>query len=213
MRAEVADADERDVGLRRQRVDDPVQPVIAPLRALGIAVGEQRRRQQEMLAAGLLGDVLRDVVAVRRAVGGDRADHRHEPVLRPVDLRDLRDGRLQRAAAADGDHHRPRLVQIPLHHLRACDRELAVDRLGRIRIDGHDFAHREPVAFRQLRAEVQAVGELMIDAYADQVLLDRERDQPLRDRARHLQLLGDFVLRVAGDVVEPRGARGEIEFF
>lgn len=187
--------------------------MIAPLRALGVAVGEQRRGQQEVLAARFLGDVLRDVVAVRRAVGRDRADHRHEPVLRPLDLRDLRDRRLQRAAAADRDHHRPRFVQVALHHLRAGDRELAVDRFGRVGIDRHDFAHREPVAFRQLRAEIETVGELVIDAHADQVLLDRERDEALRDRARHLQLFGDFILRVARDVVEPRGACGEIEFF
>lgn len=213
MRPDVADPDERDVGLARQRLDDPVQPVIAPLRALGVTVGEQRRGQQEMLAAGFLGDVLRDVVAVRRTVGRDRADHRHEPVLRAVDLRDLRDRGLQRAAAADRDHHRPRFVQVALHYLRAGDRELAVDRVGRIGIDGHDFAHREAVAFRQLRAEIEAVGEPVIDAHADQVLLDRERDEALRDRARDLQLLGDFVLRVARDVVEPRGTGGEIEFF
>ena len=50
----------------------------------------------------------------------------------------------------------------------------------------------------------------MIDAHADQILFDREGDQPLRDRARDLQLLGDFVLGVAGNVVEPRGAGSKV---
>jgi hypothetical protein len=39
LRPDIADPDERDIGLRGQRFDDPVQPVIAPLRALGLAVG------------------------------------------------------------------------------------------------------------------------------------------------------------------------------
>jgi hypothetical protein len=152
----------------------------------------------------------RDVVTVRRAVLRDRADHRHQPMLRAVELRGLIDGGLQRAAAADRDDHRLVRVQIALHHLRAGHRELAVDFVGAVAVDRHHFAHREPVALRQLIGERQAVGQPMIDPHADQVLLDRERDEALRDRPRDLQLLGDFILRVASDVVEPRGAGSKV---
>ncbi|CAM2152108.1 hypothetical protein PT2222_270118 [Paraburkholderia tropica] len=211
--ADIADADEGHIGLARQPLDDAIEPVIAPLRALGLVVGDQRRGQQEVLAAGLLGDVQRHVVAVRRAVLRDRADHRNEPVLRTVELRDLIDGGLERAPAAHGHDHRPLLGEIALHHLRACHGELAVDRVLGVAVDGHDFAHREAVALREPVGEREAVGQPMIDAHADQVLLDRIGDEPLRDRARDLELFGDLVLGVAGHVVEPRGAGGEIEFF
>src|SRR5690349_5877416 len=53
----------------------------------------------------------------------------------------------------------------------------------------------------------------MIDAHANQVLLDGERDEPLRDGPRHLQFFRNLVLRIAGHVVEPGGARCEIELF
>ena len=51
----------------------------------------------------------------------------------------------------------------------------------------------------------------MIEPHLDQLLADRERDETLRRLARHAELARDLVLRVAGDVVEPAGARRVVE--
>ena len=65
LRADIADADKGDIGFSRQRFDDPVEPVIAPLRTFGLVIGDQRGGQQEVLAARPLGNMQRDVIAVR----------------------------------------------------------------------------------------------------------------------------------------------------
>ena len=88
-----------------------------------------------------------------------------------------------------------------------------LDLFGRVAVDGHDFAHRETVAVAERLRERQAIGDAMIDAHADQVLFDGEGDESLRHRSRDLELFGDLVLGVAGDVIEPRCARREVEFF
>ena len=51
----------------------------------------------------------------------------------------------------------------------------------------------------------------MFEPEGDQPLGETERDQPLRRGARHLQHLGDLVLGMAGDEIEPAGARRVVE--
>ncbi len=139
--ADIADADKGHVRAMREFIDDSVQAVIGPLRAFGFVVGHERRGQHEVLAAGFFGKLLRDVVAIRRAVLRDGADQRDEAMLRTVELADLRDAGLERSAAADGDDERLFVEQIALHDLRACDGQFAVHLFGRVAVDGDDFAH------------------------------------------------------------------------
>jgi hypothetical protein len=58
---------------------------------------------------------------------------------------------------------------------------------------------------------LQAAREGVVEAELDELLGDRQRDQTLRGLARHAELAGDLFLGVPGDVVEPGGARGELE--
>ena len=51
----------------------------------------------------------------------------------------------------------------------------------------------------------------MVEPDLDQPLRHRHRDEPLRGLPRHAELLGDLVLGVAGDVIEPAGARRIVE--
>ena len=51
----------------------------------------------------------------------------------------------------------------------------------------------------------------MVQTEGNQPLGKRKRNQPLRRRARNVELARDLVLGVAGDVIEPAGARRVIE--
>jgi hypothetical protein len=51
----------------------------------------------------------------------------------------------------------------------------------------------------------------MIEPDFDETLADGERDESLRRLTRDAELARDFVLRVAGDVVEPACARGFVK--
>ena len=51
----------------------------------------------------------------------------------------------------------------------------------------------------------------MFEPERDQPLGKAQRDQPLRRSARDLQHFCDLVLGVAGDEIEPAGARGFVE--
>ncbi len=51
----------------------------------------------------------------------------------------------------------------------------------------------------------------MVEPNLDQPLADGERHEPLRRLARDAELARDLVLGVAGDVIEPAGARGLVE--
>ena len=51
----------------------------------------------------------------------------------------------------------------------------------------------------------------MFEPEGDQPLGKAQRDQPLGRGARDLQHLGDLVLGVTGDEIEPAGARGFVE--
>ena len=59
--------------------------------------------------------------------------------------------------------------------------------------------------------QLHAGGDRVLQAEGDQALGETERDQALRGGARDLQRLGDFVLRMAGDEVEPAGPRRLVE--
>ncbi len=63
----------------------------------------------------------------------------------------------------------------------------------------------------QLRRQFHAGGNGMFEPEGDQPLGEAERDQPLRRGARHLQHLRDLVLGVAGNEIEPAGARRVVE--
>ena len=87
---------------------------------------------------------------------------------------------------------------------------MVVERGGRIA--RHDFDQIEREADAQPRGEVEAVGDRMVDALTLISPSDSgERDQPLRRLPRHAELRGDLVLRVAGDIIEPAGARRVVE--
>ena len=51
----------------------------------------------------------------------------------------------------------------------------------------------------------------MFEPERDQTLGEAQRDQALRRGARDLEHLGDLVLGVTGDEIEPAGARGFVE--
>jgi hypothetical protein len=51
----------------------------------------------------------------------------------------------------------------------------------------------------------------MVDADLYEALRHRERHQPLRGLARYAELAGYLVLRVAGDIIKPAGARRLVE--
>ena len=53
----------------------------------------------------------------------------------------------------------------------------------------------------------------MVEPHLDQPLRHRHGNEPLRRLPRDAELLGDLVLRVAGDVIEPAGARRVVEPF
>ena len=59
--------------------------------------------------------------------------------------------------------------------------------------------------------EFEAMADRMIEPDLDQLVADRQRDQPLGRLARHAELAGDLILGVAGDVIEPAGAGGVVE--
>ena len=82
---------------------------------------------------------------------------------------------------------------------------------GRFGIARHDLDEVEREARLQPRREVQAIGDRMVDADLDQSFRHRQRHQALRRLARHAELGRDLVLRIAGDIVEPAGARRVVE--
>jgi hypothetical protein len=51
----------------------------------------------------------------------------------------------------------------------------------------------------------------MIEPHLDEPFAHGERDEPLRRLPGHAKLLGNLLLIVAGDVVQPPGARGIVE--
>ena len=82
---------------------------------------------------------------------------------------------------------------------------------GRRRIARHDLAKLQAEFFREPRGKIHAVRDRMVEPDLDQPLRHRHRDEPLRRLPRHPEFLRHLVLRVAGDVIEPAGARGVIE--
>ena len=80
-----------------------------------------------------------------------------------------------------------------------------------VRIGRRDVAEAQVVAELQRRGELHAARDRMIEPDLDQALADGERDEALRRLARDAELARDLVLRVAGDVIEPAGARRFVE--
>ncbi len=79
------------------------------------------------------------------------------------------------------------------------------------RIGRRNLAIVQIVALAQRRGELHAARDRMIEPDLDQPLAHRERNEALRGLARNAELARDLVLRVAGDVIEPAGARGVVE--
>ena len=75
----------------------------------------------------------------------------------------------------------------------------------------HDLAERQPEPFLQPRRELHAMRDRMVEAHLDELFRHGHGDEALRGLPRHAELLRDLVLRVAGDVIEPAGARRIVE--
>ena len=73
------------------------------------------------------------------------------------------------------------------------------------------FRNGEVVSLPQRRGEFHAARDRMVEPHLDQPFADRQRDEALRGLARNAELARDLVLGVAGDVIEPAGARGVVE--
>ena len=131
-------------------------------------------------------------------------------MLRAFERLQLLDRGAERASAADGDHDRVQRLQPLLHvgRARLGDAEAAG---GGGRVARHDFAELQSELFGEPRREIHAMRDRMVEPDLDQPLRHGHRDQPLRGLARHAELLGDLVLGVAGDVIEPAGARRIVE--
>src|SRR5690606_10952156 len=56
-----------------------------------------------------------------------------------------------------------------------------------------------------------AMADRVVEPDLYQALADRERDEALRRLARNAHLGGDFLLGIAGHVIEPAGARGIVQ--
>ena len=69
----------------------------------------------------------------------------------------------------------------------------------------------EVEALLQPRRQFHAGGDGMFETEGDEPLGEAQRDQPLRGGARDLEHLGDLVLGVTGNEIEPAGTRGVVE--
>ena len=131
-------------------------------------------------------------------------------MLRAAHGRQLGRHGAQRAAGREGEDQRLAAGEVGGEKVGGADRDARGRglRRGIGRLDG---AVGEPEALPQRLAERHRLGQRVVEPELDQLLADGERHQPLRRLARQAELLRDLVLRVAGDVVEPRRARREVE--
>lgn len=122
----------------------------------------------------------------------------------------LLDGGAHHAAGADGDDGRFFGPQGLFEQGRRALRE-ARHIAGHGGIGRHHVAIAQAEQIRQALGQFHACGNGMLETEGNQPLRQAERHHPLRRGARDAQLLGDFILRVAGDVIEPAGPRRVVE--
>ena len=169
--------------------------------------GDDRQRHREAARLDRIGHREDDVVERRRPVGRDVAGQRHDLVLRALHRRKLLDRGLQRAAGADRQHDRLGRPQPPLDlgggGLGDADR-----RRRRCR-DRSARPRRRSSAKRERRRSASSM-QLAI-GWSSRTLISPSETASDTSRCAALpgnaELGGDLVLRVAGDVIEPAGAR------
>ena len=81
----------------------------------------------------------------------------------------------------------------------------------RFRIARYHFAEINIVFLLHPLGQFEAIGNGMIEAHLDEFFADRKGDQALRRLARDTELPGNFILGVAGNIIEPAGAGGFVE--
>ena len=75
----------------------------------------------------------------------------------------------------------------------------------------HDLAGPEAEAVGQPCRQIHARRDRVLQAKGDQPFAEAERHQALDRRTRHFQLLGDLILGLSRDVVEPAGTGGVVK--
>ena len=128
-----------------------------------------------------------------------------------IDARHLLDRGAQRAAGAERDDESARRRGASARGTTPRPPAMPSDELSGGGIGRHHLAIGQLEALGQPRRKLHAGGDRVIEAEGDQPLGERQRDQPLRGRARDVELAGDLVLGIAGDEIEPAGARRVVE--
>ena len=84
---------------------------------------------------------------------------------------------------------------------------------GRRAVAGRYIAELKPIAFRQGRRQLRAGGDGVVEAELDELLADRQGDQPLHRLAGKVELAGDLVLGAPANEIEPGRPRGIVAPF
>lgn len=172
--------------------------------------GDRRQRHRERACLDAVRHREDDVVEGGRTVRRDVAGQRNDLVLRAVHRRKLLDRRLQRAPRADRHHQRFRRVQPPfdLGGLWPRRRPAVVDdEFGSLGTTSTRSSAKRARSFAASSRQL-AMGW---SSDADEAFRHRQRHQALRRLARNAELGGDLVLRVAGDIIQPPGARRVVQ--
>ena len=162
--------------------------------------GDHRQRHRIMRRLHPVADAAHHIEKRSRAVGRDIADKRNDLVLRAIHRRQLLDHGAQHASCSHGDDDRMLRDEIALE-LGRRGLGNTKRRRGRFRVARHDFAEIDAVVSFQLFRKLEAMADRMIEPDFDQLLADRERDEPLRRLSGYAELAGDLVLGVAGDII------------